>query len=737
MVWACGGEDYDDSYYSNFAPEPFVAKQYSPFFYQGSLSYYGFDQNDDANTRYNDMVLKEWDDYLGHQLNEKQLKTLLFSTTYGAVDSVYQHYTGKIKVLSPQLADFKSSKLNKKQADVLFGYLLLAKQCETFAVNHREPWEDKPAATVPAVQLGADLIKAFENTKDTFVKQRLWFQLLRYAYFQELSDAEKGKKINNYMVSLFDKYSEQFPKNILYYRGMGYVAGHYYKIKDYAKANYLYSLCYDFSSTMKIPSKWSFRPQNDSDWQQSLLLAKNDQEKITLWQLLGLSADGNRAIENIYKLDPKSEKLELLLVRLVNIAELPTQSYDGSVNKEAHTNLKKGTLLVTRIAQQNNTSKPYVWNLAAGYLNALSGNYIVAKSFYNKARPQLPKNNRLILAQYKLLDWNLYISQLKKIDAAVENKMTEPLNWLANLRDGKDTVGQLRYFRALNETTDRLALLYAKQGDVVKSEIFKTTPKFYASNVNIERMKTLLAKVKKTPYETAMLKYYPRQLEELYYQQGLMLVYQEKTDEAIALIEKSGKIGQVELLGNPFNIRMNDCHDCDFEVFAKKEKYSRLSFLKTVKKIKEEIAAGKNVYTNTYLLANAYYNITHYGNARYFYSSPIVGQGDSPTAIYREFRTPLLSSKLAEKYYLKARELATTKEQKARCTFMAAKCERNEVYNAAYNDPNSKKTYSWEYDFKIIPMGKYFAELKTGYRNTQYYKEILKECGYFRSYLAK
>lgn len=735
IVWACGGEDYDDSMYSSFSPEAFVAPAYTPFFYESSTTYYGDNNEDRNNTRYNDVVLKDWDDYLGQQIDKQQLKKLLFSTSYNGVDSVYNYYRGKHNVLAASLPAIKPGSLKKQQADAFFSYLLLAKKSEDFAVNTRNYWEDKPAPVSPSVKLGTELNKAFESTNDSFIKQRLWFQLLRYSYFQELEAGPNAKPVNDELVTLFDKYSTSFPKNSIYYRALGYVAGHYYKKADFAKANYLYSLCYDYSNEMKIPSKWSFRPQNEADWNKSLALAQNNEQKITLWQMLGVSSDENRAIEKIYALNPKSDKLELLLSRLINKIEMPSYNDSGMIAQTHSKNLTQGTLLVTRIAAANNTSKPYFWNLAAGYLNSLKGNYTVSKSFYTKAKTQLPKNNKLILAQYKLLDWALYLSQLKTIDAAAERKMVEHVNWMANLRDGKDTINNLRFSYAVSQTAQTLSKLYAKQGDAVKAVCFQTDAKFYLNNQNIEALKSLLGKASKTPFEQAMLRYYPHKIEDLYYHQGLMLVYQDKLDEAIVLMEKSGKKAQIELLGNPFNIRINDCHDCDFAMIQKK-KYTPLSLVKTMKGIKDEVAAGKNVYANNWLLANAYYNITHYGNARYFYETPIIMGEYSAVGAYKEFIEPVTSAKLAEKYYLLARTAAKTKEQKARCTFMASKCERNEIYNVAAEPKNKNKVYDWQYPFKKPPVGKYFAELKNNYSNTQYYKEILQECGYFKTYLT-
>lgn len=738
IAWACADSGYDDSDSSNFTPEAFVSAQYAPFFYASSISYYGY-PSDDSNTRFNEQVLKEWQDYFGKQLDKETLNTLLFKVSGGGLDSISGYLKGKISVLPQTLPDLKKSALNSRQQESFLAYLKLAKECESFTVNQQYySWDEKVVPKVPAADSKTKILKAFQESKDSFFKERLWFQLVRYTYFEGLQDSTAQGKTVPEIVALFNKYESGFPKNMIYYRAMGYVAGYYYKHKEYAQANYLYSLCYNFSQEMKVPGKWSFHPQNENDWEKSLSLAKNTEEKITLWQMLGIYNDESRAISKIYALDPKSEKLELLLSRLINITEFDIANlYNDTLNNGQQEKLNKERTLVSMIAKNNNTAKPFFWNLAAGYLHTFSGNYAEARSFYDKAKTQLPQNDRLIQAQYRILDWTLYLSQLKKIGAKEESEMVGPLNWLADLRDSKDTVLNLRYSKALGKSISTLAALYKKQGDQLKSNAFSSETAFYTSNLNIEAMKKLLSSTSQTPFEKVMLRYYPISLEELNYHQGLMLVYQEKTDQAIAYMEKSGKNATFELLANPFSIRINDCHDCDFAV-PRKNKYSPLSFLKAVRKLKTDIVAGKDMYVNTFLLADAYYNITHYGNARTFYQNSVTGSdATSPMDIAAEFRSQFTSSKIAEKYYLLARTYAKTKDQKTRCTFMAAKCERNEIYNTGYREQSAEHKYYWDFDFSDIPVGKYFAELKTQYFQTPYYQEILKECGYFKSYVNK
>ena len=74
-----------------------------------------------------------------------------------------------------------------------------------------------------------------------------------------------------------------------------------------------------------------FHPWEDADWNSTLSMAKNIREKAVLWHMFGVYADPLKGMKEIYKLDSKSELIDLLLVRSINIAEkklLPNLSYE-------------------------------------------------------------------------------------------------------------------------------------------------------------------------------------------------------------------------------------------------------------------------------------------------------------------------------------------------------------------------------------------------------------------------
>ena len=90
----------------------------------------------------------------------------------------------------------------------------------------------------------------------------------------------------------------------------------------------------------------------------------------------------------------------------------------------------------------------------------------------------------------------------------------------------------------------------------------------------------------------------------------------------------------------------------------------------------------------------------------------------------------LTSNKMAVKYYQLALKSATNNEQKAKCLFMMAKCERNEWYNSTLYS-NKENEYRYDANQPDFIMWDSFKALKA-YKNTKFYNEVINECGYFR-----
>ncbi|MBS1566357.1 MAG: hypothetical protein JST39_18385, partial [Bacteroidetes bacterium] len=381
IALACGGDWGPEYGTSNFTPEVFVDSAYSPFFYT-QVAYYHIGFDDEYNTRFSEQNVRDWQGYLDRKPSKEELKYLLDDAGIPSIDSALAWAKGRDGWLPAGLQSVGWGR-DKKTVSFL-QYLRLARMGEHFSVKHNDYWaadekkDKKPV--IDSIQLKKDLATGFAGAKDPFMKERYWFQLLRYYFFTGFSDE---------VITLFDREEKSFQHDKLYYRGLAYTAGAWFHKKNYGRSNYLYSRVYDGCNELKTIAHQSFLPKEESDWKATLALCRNSNEQAVVWQMLGLyHMDEQRAIGEIYKLDPKSPRMDLLLARAVNRSE---QSFStGADNPYGETRTRDSAdasllALTTRIATAGNTAKPWMWQLATGYLYMLDGKYETATAWLSKA----------------------------------------------------------------------------------------------------------------------------------------------------------------------------------------------------------------------------------------------------------------------------------------------------------------------------------------------------------------
>jgi hypothetical protein len=731
IILACGGGgELNDYGSSSYTPEAFVGSRYRPFFYSWT-PYYGIVFDKAHDTRFNETNVNEWAVYLDNTVPRAELQYLLTTAEASAIDSMAAWLSGKIKSLPTTYQQYKLFTKKNTKITAFIYYLQWAKKSEAFALNNMEhAWDYEPkknkVENVNINQLNDALLQGFKTTKDPFLKERYWFQLVRSYFFNEPP---------RWSIDLFEKNESQFTKNTLYYRSMAYAAGAYDKLKNKSKANYYFSKVYDGCNALKTVAHYSFRTQEEADWKATLALCANNDEKATLWQMLGVFyADEKRSIQEIYALNPRSEKLDLLLSRAINKEEenlslgddqsKPTQDQPtkDTINQELMT-------LVARIAKAGNTSKPYMWQIVAGYLNMLGRHNDKAATWYATAEKDLPKE-KLPQMQLRLLKLVNTIAASPQVNSILENAVLNDIEWLRSMNSNEPST--FRFTGAYDWVKRAMANRYLNKQDSLKSVCYVNNIAFYVNDKNVEAMKAFLDKPNKTPYEQLCARLYIMDKNDLLEYQAIRLAYKDELTEAITKIKSAG--GKT-LPGNPFNGRLQDCHDCDHQALQK-IKYTKVELLRKMKDLEDQIKANKDVHRNALLLGNAFYNITHYGNARAFYECDVIGADYyGPYEMDNGIRDDLLRMTLARKYYSIALNAAQNDEQKARCHFMLAKCERNQWYNETwYNNNDNQNTDHQRIDFKAWNG---FKTLKQQYANTQFYKEVIKECGYFRTYISK
>lgn len=721
VIFACADYfvEYDDD--SSFTPEVYVDRSYAPLFFSPGEFFYRINFDDGNATRFNDAVVDDWSVYLNGKLPDKQIAFFLLSDS---ADAPIKQLYGDVQKKRKPSAPYQTINLSDVKIKSFVEFLYYAKIIEQSCTASSESWNyDESKPPVVNSQIVTQLEKMHQDASDVFLKNRYWFQTMK-AHFYSANRST--------VISFFEKTKATVPLNTLYYRGLGYVAGAHYSAKNFALSNYLFSIVFDKCEALRTVGVYNFHPQDQAAFNASLALAKTPEEKASLWALFGYYADEKNAIREIYKLNPASTHLDYLLTRLVNkeesmlsgieftSAEGYRQTVKGKINKET-------MALVNSIAKEGKTAKPYLWNLAAGYLTIFSGNYVDARQLIDKAEKQGPKTD-LATQQIRLLRLINQLSSISKMDEKTQAMLLPELDWLYKMGE-KGADEEFRFRRALRWSRQYISSLYHYQQNGVFGELFQHDKNYFMTASNAEAMKTFLQKNDKSPWEKLALSIYGYELQDIYEFQGVMSAYNGNLDASIAYMEQSASKKNTELLGNPFNGKIKDCHDCDHAA-PQKVKYSRLSFLKKMKEMQTHVEKNEDVYNNSLLLANGFYNLTYYGNARIFYEGSIMEQGGT-NYISKQYVPYLLNCALARKYYQSAFEAATNPEQKAKCLYMLAKCERNEHYTK--NNCHTEGYYGSE-DIDFLAW-EGFKKLRSDYSTTRYYNDVINECGYFRTYV--
>lgn len=728
VIQACGGgdwfEDWYYSYNSNFTPEAFVEESYSPLFLSGEI-FYGIGFDDRHNSRFNDEITSDWENYLKEAMPKETVKFFLIEESAQDIIALDNYYTTQKS--NQVVAKWATTvALGNERVKRFITFLALAKKTETASLR-KSYWEydSSDQKVFTDWKVIRSLEKQYATTTDDFMKNRYWFQLMK-AYFY--SD-NKQKAID-----FFDQTAQKVEKNTLYYRAFGYCAGVNYSRGNYAVSNYMYSVLFDNCPQMRVVATYSFRPNNENDWNGALALAKNNKEKAALWAIHGYYKDEQNAVSEIFKLDPGSKHLNYLLTRLINKQEnkinvTAADSNDGGKKKVVKVD-SEVYALVSQIAKSNQTDQPYLWKIAMGYLQVLKGEHGMADKTFKGVKSELPKTE-LASNQLRLLQLINNLSQVGKISSSAENALLSDLNWLYITLPNSENQ-KFRYYNATEWSKKYLATLYLKKKNFVMSEIFAPKEEFYDSKRNVQAMKEFILKENKSAWEVLAQKIYSTKIEDIENYEAVQATFENNISSAISHLENTTEKKNMILLANPFNGNIKDCHDCEHQA-PQSRKFTALQFLKIVDEMQQKLKANEDVYNNSLLLGNAFYNISFFGNARIYHEGALVGSGSSPTNFRTQMMKMIVDCSTAKQYYKQAYEAASNKEQKAKCLYMISKCERNDYYNTNYyfQDKGWWDIYDSEVNFKAWDS---FKALRKEYSDTQYYQEVINECGYFNTY---
>ncbi|MBB1149391.1 MULTISPECIES: hypothetical protein [unclassified Myroides] len=740
-TYGCADGWWSYSSISNFTPEAFADESYKPLFFAPYDRFYNGGYMDNA-TMFDEDIVQEWATYLQGKIDQDQIKDFVLSTSSHAteIDQLYANLNKK----QSKGWDLKDDKVKN-----FVTFLYHAKAIDAHSNDSYSYWDYESYVANLMHEGQADKVeKVYKNlkSKDAFYTNRMWFQVMK-AKFYSTNRAS--------VITFFEQTAAKQPKNTLYYRGLSYVAGAYYQDGDYERSNALYAEVFNGSPALRQVALYNYKPMETTRVKALAQTIPTKEVQAALWAMQGYYSHAIEALKEVVAVDSKSPHANFLLTRWVNEQEAAILAYREETfqsSKDYFKSLKNkidqpGLEWVKQTTKEGHVDNLALWQMASGYLAIFQGQYQEADLAFAQAKKDA-KGNELINNQLRLFGLINQVSQIKKIDAQAEQVILADMQWIYNdIIPNATWEDPFRYDYALHWIRQYLATIYQEQGNSVMSEIVFSNLDFYSKVDNTVKMEKFLLSKNKTSLEQLMVDKYEYNLSDIYERRAINLFYQDIIDEAIVEMKKAEPVRTVSkysgdtyeksykntvLLGNPFNGKIQDCNDCDHA--AKQSiQYTKLDFLVKVKEMQDKIANGDDRFNNALLVGNAFYNATYYGNARVFYYNALVNEyGNSISPAERKY---LLNMSQAKKYYGIAKKAATTKEQKAKIAYLEAKIERNEFYANQYHN----RDYYWGagWDDPMFKKWKGFQELATQYSDTKYYQEVIKECGYFRTYLAK
>ena len=725
IIIACSGIDF--TYYSHFSPEVSdIDSSFEPMFISEEL-FYNYSEFEYYSQRFNTNIIDEWSVYLEDRIPIKEIEYfLLDNNSTKEINELYANVQNSNK---SGILNSRFSVIDSKVKGFI-QFLYYAKQIEAISLQQLGVWdiEQGMKKNFASPEIIAELENRYHIESDPFLKNRYWFQVAKAKYYS----IDKSS-----IISFFDKTKETVKKNNLYYRALSYVAGAHYKQRNYTLSNYLYSIVYYNCKEMRSIAAYNFHPQEQSDFDSSLQLASNKNEKIALWTLYGYYADELKAIREISKLDTKNEHIDFLLAHFINNEEKRLNSEAELKNAVEYKNVLKenvnpeAVLLIDSIARQENTSRPFLWYMGAGYFQILAGNYKLADIYLEKSS-KLISNKPLAVNQIRLLQLVNNILRIDSITKQHEEKLVSELDWLYN-KCPNDSTKSFRYNHTVSWSKYYLSSLYKSQGNHVFSEILDPSTNYYINQNNIDKMIEYFTKKDMSSWDSIIIGQYAFTLSDLYDYVSIKntYIYPENLDKAIYYMELSQHSNDT-LDCDPFLGRIKDICECT-EGNVPNIRFTKLDLLRRMKDLQLLIAKGERTYEHYLALGNAFYNITYFGNSREFYFNAIINNyGIYIDPLYKSW---LLNSSIANTYFNNALQVSINNEQKALCVYMMSKCERNTFYTERYYEDGYLRD-SYNQDTNYLAWNG-FVKLKNEYSHTSFYKQVIKECGYFKSYISK
>ncbi|KAA2242974.1 hypothetical protein F0L74_10660 [Chitinophaga agrisoli] len=756
-VFSCGPEPDPYDYFTSFYnPNISSDKGFAAFYYAPISIFYGLDEPEEAAN------LREWESFFsgkGGKVTEADIRTFIYTYDRSQMAALYKYIDKGAAMQAPDSVNNNTLTryfISSKDLETL-GYLMYAKQCEDHSANE-EVWSMPAPDSAVKMRLARNGLQLYNACKDPHIRERFAFQAVRMAHYSKNFETA---------IHYYDSLAAPIQSSsLIHYKALALKAGALLRTGNRPESAYWFSRVFEGAPSQRtltyVNTGWT-----GVDKLAVLRQCKDNTEKATVAAMYAartVEADES-GIREVYRLDPASPMLEVLLAREVNKIEegylqttinITGQPNYWSTGTGLHTAVVKSMQTLTdSIAALGKVKDPALWQITSAYLSFMQKDFAGAHARLAAAKPHITQPDQQ--DQWQMIQLLLNINEQPRIDKAYEQQLLASFKWLDtklpkteedrwsywDAPSNNKWINSAFYQRAYRDLLDQLiAPRYGQQGDIVRKALIlakrdsvtggynswyiQSAQGFIEDSMQSAQLLALSDFYKrkgKTPFEQYLcnhLRMTERQIGEAI---AINYVREHDFDNAVTWFKRSGSTRISETV---FQEQLEDFGYEDRDSI--RNGMSELEYATRMADMEKQIKKGKASPQVYYQYATGLFSISYYGHSYQFSASY------RPSTWWygpEHERTPFLREYFgcygAEEYYKKAADAATDPEFKAKALYMAARCAQKHITLADKEEWWSPAIYK----------NPYFPQLVKDYSNTAFYKERLQECGYLRDFVQK
>ena len=780
-IIGCAGGDPDpyDYFVSFFNRNNADAKGYEPFYYTN----YRFLFDEKEPVEISDITAAEWVGYGNNSFTPKDARAFVIEYARKDLASLYYHLEKGQPLQVPDSVKNNGMTrffMNSKDLEAL-GYLMYAKQVEPNVTGYWTSWEPIERDTAKMGKLIKNGQQLHAVAKSNAIKLRLAYQVLRLAHY--------SKRYTECLRLYNELVKPNTTPGVLQDLCLGLKAGALMRLDRKTEAAIIFSQLFSKSEVKRVSNymsfDWCVKRLDDENRAACLALCKTNEDRANLLGLfaLGSNKDELRTLEHIYQLSPNAALLEILTIREINKLEenyfTPALQFEqGKKNAEiGYTTIDPTDKLfvdyqneakeLVAFCQQAAASKTVtnkgLYSLAAAHASIITRDYTTARKLLNDAKKL--KLSPKLQDQWAMSNLLLTINTKESVDAAFEKQLLPSLQWLEKKAAADEEYA--RFYRRL--FTDILSPKYRKTSQakqvlsigvanwISKQYIKDGWGSYYSPSAlamlryqmtaeQVEQLIQLMESKKLSEFEQYLVAHNAFSKDDVNDVAGTAWLRQFNFTAAEKWFAKVSPAYYQQdpyttyLAANPFADLITDTHAPTEQDTVK---YTKLTFCRKMWGLEQEAKTMKEPERQAkayYELAKGLYQMSYWGNSwllvHYDWSGndglhgPNDGQpGDREYyGVYK-----------AEEYYLKALALTPDKNFKARCLFMAAKCDQKQIPVPSWSQFKDYTDYdkAQQQYGKSIMVNQHFATLAKDYSNTAFYKVAFNTCSYLKDFVTK